>query len=475
MRQKTARIAIIGAGIAGLAAALTLQDDGIKSTLYEASDRVGGRIHSDTTTWEAGLVSEWCGEFIDSNHTTILQLIERFGLSTQELEQEQQDNISSVLFLTQKYVTADELVRNLQELTPLLRQQLQTAGYPTTYDHFTAAGYRLDHMSVHEWIEQYVRGGHTTPLGRYMDATCQGLYGLDTNEQSALNLVYLFGQRDQSQKANFLRPLQGSRKIIGGNEQLPLALTRTIPHECIHLRHQLAAIARSDDNTVHLTFATTSGSKEVVYDKVILALPFSTLRQVDYQKAGFDSRKKQAIEQLGYGTISKLFLQFDQPYWQASGPWPHPNTGFIITDLGIQVLWDASLGQQKGPHIMVDYIGGSAEAAFVPNGAYTTAKNDAAIEQYAQECLLHLEQIFPGISAHYLGRAALSYPTGDPYLLGSYSCWRTGQYTLFGGYERVSQGSIYFAGEHCSISYQGYMEGAAREGIRAAHEVMQAS
>jgi monoamine oxidase len=67
----------------------------------------------------------------------------------------------------------------------------------------------------------------------------------------------------------------------------------------------------------------------------------------------------------------------------------------------------------------------------------------------------------------------LSYPPGDPYLLGSYACWRVGQCTLFGGYEGVRQGPIHFAGEHCSTSWQGFMEGGASEGARAAREILQ--
>src|SRR6266487_5653724 len=60
-----------------------------------------------------------------------------------------------------------------------------------------------------------------------------------------------------------------------------------------------------------------------------------------------------------------------------------------------------------------------------------------------------------------------------PYLRGSYSCWGVGQYTRFAGYERVHQGPIHFAGEHCSLEMQGYMEGAARAPSRAAREVLQ--
>ena len=95
------------------------------------------------------------------------------------------------------------------------------------------------------------------------------------------------------------------------------------------------------------------------------------------------------------------------------------------------------------------------------------------MREYARRSLQQLELVLPGISAHYTGKAALSYPTGDPYLLGSYSCWRVGQYTLFAGYEGVRQGPIHFSGEHCSIQAQGYMEGGASEGIRVAHEILQ--
>ena len=218
---------------------------------------------------------------------------------------------------------------------------------------------------------------------------------------------------------------------------------------------------------------TSNGPLEIACDHVILALPFSTLRHVDYSQAGFDALKQTAITQLGYGTISKLFLQFDTPYWYENGPWPRGNNGFIITDLDIQTLWDTSIGQKGKSGLLVDYTSGHRGAAYRPPAPYSTAADSTEVQQYAQHCLEQLERVFPGISAHYTGRAALSYPTGDPHLLGSYACWRTGQYTLFAGYEGVRQGPVHFAGEHCSVEFQGYMEGAAREGKRAAREILQ--
>jgi len=66
----------------------------------------------------------------------------------------------------------------------------------------------------------------------------------------------------------------------------------------------------------------------------------------------------------------------------------------------------------------------------------------------------------------------LSTPFTDPNFLLSYSYWKPGQYTSFSGYEGVRMGNIHFAGEHCSINFQGFMEGGAQEGQRAATEIL---
>src|SRR5262249_25518476 len=82
------RIAVIGGGISGLAAALALSDNGYgaSTTVYEASGRIGGRMFSNskevngTSYWDNDQVTEWCGELIDTSHTTIRNLATRFNL-----------------------------------------------------------------------------------------------------------------------------------------------------------------------------------------------------------------------------------------------------------------------------------------------------------------------------------------------------------------------------------------------------------
>jgi monoamine oxidase len=223
------QIAVVGAGLAGLNAALTLQDAGLACTVYEASQRIGGRIHSDATTWADGMVGERCGEFIDADHVAMHQLIRRFGLRTTDLRSGRTDMSRSLMYFGHRYYRAEELGEDWQSLLPLLQQQYRAAGFPTTYAHYTPEGARLDHLSVTEWIERYIPGGPVATLGRLLDAGCTGFYGLDSREQSALNLVYLFGSPDPARGTLPSGPPRPSRKIVGGNAQLPLALTRSLP------------------------------------------------------------------------------------------------------------------------------------------------------------------------------------------------------------------------------------------------------
>ena len=98
--------------------------------------------------------------------------------------------------------------------------------------------------------------------------------------------------------------------------------------------------------------------------------------------------------------------------------------------------------------------------------------NSRVVTGYAKQFLQKADPVFPGLSDEWNGRATLDTPATNPSFLGSYSYWRVGQYTQFSGIEKEPSGHCYFAGEHCSTDFQGFMEGAAREGARAAQEVL---
>ena len=94
------------------------------------------------------------------------------------------------------------------------------------------------------------------------------------------------------------------------------------------------------------------------------------------------------------------------------------------------------------------------------------------VQRDAARFLGQAEELFPGVSALFSGRATSSLPHKDPDFGLAYSYWKPGQYTGFSGYERVRQGNVFFAGEHCSVDFGGFMEGGAEEGARAAGEIL---
>ncbi|MCW2978155.1 MAG: hypothetical protein JWM06_3436 [Actinomycetia bacterium] len=465
------RIAIVGGGIAGLSAALTLADKGFASTVYEAStERVGGRMHSDRSGYFAnGQVSEFCGELIDTGHAAIRGLAKRFNLPTVDLlAAEPRGSADTYYFLGGDYPLA-QADSDFQPVAAILKSQLKAAGYPTTYASSTDTGRRLDQLSVYDWIEAYVPGGHTSRLGRLLDAAYNEEYGAETTDQASLNLIYLLAYQPTGQSFEVFGVSDERFHIDGGNERLPEAIANYLGRQSIKQGWRMQAIKANTDGTVTVSFGTPGKTQTVTADHVILSLPFAVLRTLDFTGAGFDARKSTAIAQLGAGRNSKLQLQFSSRYWNAQG-----STGGVYTDLGIQNAWDVTRGQNGATGILVNYSGGNVAGGYAPPTPYSTAAGSAQVTTYAQAFLEKLETVFPGIMPTWNGKATLSTPFRDPLLNCSYSYWKPGQYTAFSGYEGVRQGSIHFAGEHCSQDFQGFMEGGATEGIRAAKEILAA-
>jgi monoamine oxidase len=470
----TPRIAIIGGGISGLNAALTLQDAHIASTVYEASNRVGGRMHSDTTSWLNGQTSEHCGELIDTGHTAVRDLATRFGLPTVDLHAAEPPNSTETYFFDNRYYRKAQANSDFGPVFQALQNDNAAAPFPTLYNSFTQAGFDLDHMSLYQWIESRVPGGHTSKMGQLLDVAYNIEYGNVTTDQSALNIVYLlfnvrqfavFGASDER------------FHIAGGNERLPKAMAAALPAGTVKLNTAVDGIVHNADNSYTLDLFSNGTHTFKTFDRVIVAIPFSVLRNIldgdaDYRTAGFTRLKQTAIQQIGYGKNAKLQLQFDSRLWNTSGPWGI-STGTSFSDTGYQAGWDVTRAQNGKTGILVDYTGGG-----VPLASFNGNPNDpATVHQFATTYLSQIEPVFPGISKLWNGRATLSVPRIDPNLLGSYSYWKVGQYTLFSGYEAARQpdintGKCHFAGEHCSTSFQGFMEGGAEEGARAANEII---
>src|SRR2546426_9346948 len=266
------RIAIVGGGIAGLNAALTLYDAGVRPptatvTVYEASDRVGGRMHSDSpltnptgsSTWENGQTSEHCGELIDSRHKTILKLASRFKLATVDLLGAEPNQSDDTYYFFGRYYTREQANLDFNPVYNAVHKDMNAASYPTTYQIHTDAGIALDQMSVYEWIESRVPGGHRSPMGQLLDVAYNIEYGNVSTVQSSLNLIYLLAF--QPIPGNFrIFGLSDERyHITGGNEQIPQAIKKALPDGGVKLGWALTGIVMNADGTWTLTFNTPGG------------------------------------------------------------------------------------------------------------------------------------------------------------------------------------------------------------------------
>jgi monoamine oxidase len=451
------RIVVVGGGLAGLTCAYRLKQAGYRADLYEAADRLGGRCWTRRGEFADGQIAERGGELIDQGHTQIRQLSQELGLATDNLLSAELNGAEPFFYFDGRPYSFADATDDLKQIWQQLHKDLSAASYPTLYTQSTQRGRELDAMSIASWIQAYVPGGLSSKLGQLLDVAYNIEYGAETNVQSSLNMLYLLGFSGQGQLRIFGTSNEKYR-VRGGNDQIPAQLASALQNQ-IHTGSELTAIRRNSDGSYRLSLRTGIGTSTVTADHVVLALPFSILRSVDYSKAGFSPVKNTAIQELGMGTNSKLHVQFRDRFWNTLG-----NQGETYADTGYQNTWEVTRAQAGSSGILVDYTGGKIGASF---GTGTPTER-------AAQFLKQIEPVLPGISAHWNGRAAVDYWTGYEWTKGSYSYWKVGQYTKFAGAERQQEGACHFAGEHTSIDFQGYLNGGVESGERAAGEILAA-
>jgi monoamine oxidase len=257
-----------------------------------------------------------------------------------------------------------------------------------------------------------------------------------------------------------------------GNQKLAMAVASALPEGSILFGRRMTAIAKRPGGTYELTFTNGDATEKVSADRVVLALPFIVLRGLDYSSAGFDAAKINAIENLGYGYHTKLHLQFAGRPWNGPGPWPHPVTGQIWTDLQFQCSTDYSLGQKGHAGLVERFTGAAPAMVDTPPVPYASIADSDVVKREAKRFLAMLDEIWPGCGKQWNGKATFGNAQADPNTLASYSSWLVGQCTTIAGHEFERQGNCHFAGEHTSVEAQGFMEGGAETGMRAADAIL---
>jgi monoamine oxidase len=449
------RIVVVGGGLAGLVATYRLQQAGLDPELHEASERLGGRCWTLRGAFADGQIAEHGGELIDTGHTAMKQLTQELGFTLDNLLQSEQKCTEMVAWFDGAPYTFAQMTDDLQDIWQQLHKDTSAASYPTQYNLSTPRGRELDRLSIVDWINAYVPGGMSSKLGRLLDVAYNIEYGADSDQPSCLNMLYLLGYVGPGQFRTFGKSNEKFH-VRGGNDQVASALASLVASR-ITTGSELVAIKLNPGGSYTLTFREGSSTRTITADHVILTLPFSMLRTVDYSKAGFNSYKQTAIRELGMGTNSKLHVQFSRRLWREQG-----SNGETYSDRGYQNTWEVSRAQPGTSGLLVNYTGGTVGASF---GSGTPASR-------ARQFLAQLEPVIPGATGAWNGRATIDFWAAYPWTRGSYSYWKVGQYTKFSGAEGERSGNCHFAGEHTSVDFQGYLNGAVDTGALAASEVL---
>ncbi|MFJ5229077.1 flavin monoamine oxidase family protein [Kitasatospora sp. NPDC088391] len=476
------RIAIIGAGISGLNAALTLADKGVAATVYEANPtRIGGRMFSGGSPanpglWNQGQVSEWGGELVDTGHHAIKDLCQRFGLGLTDVAADLPPGAEGVFHFNGHYYPKTQVDNDFKQIWQAVKNDVQAGGSAPTWNSHNAASVALDNLSIRDWINSRVPGGVSSDLGALLDCAYAVEYGADTTAQSSYAMLVMISW--QSSPGNF-SIWGGSDErwhITGGNDQVPHAIADALPAGTVKLGHTLQAVVKNADGSQNLTFALDGGgTKTVVADHTVLAVPLPILQgRVDLSKAGLDPMMKGVLANMRMGACTKLNMQFTKrSSWSGTGAWDGVSNGECFADLPYQQAWDVTRGQVGGNGILVQYGGGSPARSLTPPTAFSTAST-AYTRNLVDDYLSQIDSVWPGTRAAWNGKATLSAWHLNPYSYGAYSYWPVGYLTTYAGYEGTAQGTLHFAGEHTSYDFQGYMNGGAVEGARAAAEVLSA-
>jgi monoamine oxidase len=450
-KESRETVLIVGAGIAGLTAGYYLQQAGIPIRIVEASNRVGGRIRSQSQAVGTSKPIELGGEFIDSGHQTIRKLAQELGLEVVDLFASDAGLNSEIRWFDGKSIPASQLVTAFMPLAKQLDADVKAAG-EVTYKSANVKAKKLDQLSIYDYLQKYCPD---PILRRLIEVAYNNEYGLPVRQQSALNLLLLIGK--DPAKLEIFGSSDQRYYIKGGNQQITDRLATKLANS-IENNTSLEAIRATPNGRYKVSLRHQGRSQEQVYERVILALPFSILRQINVD-VELPKVKQQAIQELGYGTNTKLITGYRDRLWRTK----YGSNGQVFGELSLlSETWESARYSSDKQGAIVNFTGGE-----LGQKLSKTQPNVAG-----REFVADLQKIFPGVKDSYLDKSIITNWIDSPYSRGSYACYLVGQWTKFAGAEGERVKNLFFAGEHCSLEAQGYMEGGCGTGAAVAKEIL---
>jgi len=431
-------VLVAGAGLAGLAAAYDLIAMGAGVTVVDVRDRVGGRVWTIHDGFAEGQHAEAGGDMIDEEQLQIRELAQQVGLKLTRILRGgfgyvRPDASGHPRILPRSSVRGWD--RLAEELKPLITPYLlgeQRWDSPITAN--------MARRSVAAWLDQIKADAE-------LRATATGMRGFflaDPDELSLIALVDQFSSIDAPAAGTLYR-------IEGGNERLATALAARLGDR-LHLNTDVVALSHRG-RTVRVSVKNARALSQITCDYAILAMPATLLRRMPITPA-LPAQQHDAIVRLKYARATRTLLQFSRRFWRA----PSRPRAFG-SPLPFGAVWDANEEQRGRGGILSLLAGGGASDA-----------TQAIVAKHGARGLTE--------SLDWLGSRNAELTTSrqivweqDPYARGGYAYFDPAFDPSLRAWLARPFGRLFFAGEHTSIKWQGYMNGAVESGRRAAAEV----
>jgi monoamine oxidase len=458
-RDESDKVVILGAGLAGLTAAYQLKKNQMQFRLFEASDRVGGRVQTVRDINISSRHGELGGERIDADHVSIQSLAQDLKIPLVETTLKE----SAAWFEKGKLMSSKDWRKETSDLVKLF-QQIQLEAYGTTpqilnfqnKEQFPKA-VLLDRMSAAELIDR-LQSQMSPWMKPFLEQVIRSEWGVEPYQMSSLHLLHWM--RDS------FRPL-GKKyfKIKGGSSVLTQALLDrvggVVPQRFVKFRHQLQEIRELESGGWSLFFRTDTGRVEIKTKRIICTLPPTMLRQVEgWDRVVASPEKKKMIANQNLGTHGKILLSFQDRYWGDASM--IGSGGTLYTDLPTSSITEGGdpvttgLGSLHG--VLQGQIGGDLGAQ---TGLHTV-----------QQMLKDLGKMDPRASSYENINYVQNWKN-FPWSRGSRSYLRPGQFQEF---DLLHTGESWsFAGDSQSLVWMGTMNGAIQTALEAANRFLKTS